>query len=184
MNWTTYLQVLWTELDWISCSSCLSILKCESCLCLKKQHETWNKKVLEPTNSEMNTKVSNINCYYSQILMHWLHVRPNSNLPPIRHFICWFLAVFHPKFTSKIQKKRFLSPQFFWKLCQMSGKQSEDLPNPIFQNPKVCRKGQKRRKKSESLPKGTKKAKKNPKVCRIPILLLNFAEKNLQKICL
>ena len=51
--------------------------------------------------------------------------------------------------------------------------------------------------KSESLPKGTKKAKKirkfaerdkkgekNPKVCRIPILLLNFAEKNLQKICL
>ena len=59
--------------------------------------------------------------------MHWLHVRPNSEFPENRHFSPCFLACFYPKFTSKIRKKKFLFPQFFWKLCRISGKYSEAI---------------------------------------------------------
>ena len=95
--------------------------------------------------------------------MHWLHVRPNSDSATVRHFLGCFLASFQPKFFPKIRKKGFFVLEF--------------LPNVakyLANNPM----------ESEDLPKLSKKGEKNPKVCRIPNLPLNFGRKNLQKICL
>ena len=98
--------------------------------------------------------------------MHWLHVRPNSDFPPIRHFICWFLAVFHPKFTSKIRKKKISFSSIFLKT----------LPN-VWQT--IRRSAKSYFPKSESLLKGTKKAKKIRKFAEFRY----FSWILLKKIC-
>ena len=70
-------------------------------------------------------------------------------IPGKSALFCCFLESFHPKFTSKIRKKKnFLSLDFSENCAKYLAnilRQSEDLP-------KVCRKGQKRRRKSKSMP--------------------------------
>ena len=91
-------------------------------------------------------------------LMHWLHVNPNSDFSPFRHFFGWFLSSFSPKFVSKFRRKTktkfqksakyFFLSKYLPKLCQ---KNAESLPSanylpkkwqipkfPVFFWQKIC----------------------------------------------
>ena len=88
-----------------------------------------------------------------------------------------FFGKFLPKFTSKIRKKDLFFLNF-------SGNCAEYLANILRQSedlPKLC---QILFSTIQKFAEREKKAKRNPKHCRISILFLDFGDKFLQKICL